>query len=486
MTIMFAPATRTAQRARIALAGPSGSGKTYTALALATHLGTTAVIDTERGSASKYVGVNGWQFHTWAPQSFSPTSLVEALGAAAGAGFDVVIVDSLSHYWMGVDGMLEQADRRTNGGNSFSGWKEVRPDERRMIDALVSYPGHVIVTLRVKTEYVVEKDDRGKSVPRKVGMRPEQREGIEYEFDVVGDLDLDNVLRVSKTRIPLLRRAVIAEPSAPLADTIRDWLADGADVDGPLAYREQALAPNTTRESLLALLGTVRAAGLFHAPVVDQAGAPTVLGDLIGARGRALDASPPAQPTPRSEPEPDTPPAPAAPATDWDVLLQQAAGDVEALQQLWRRAYSAEPDNSELLHRIGEAGKAAASAAAEQPADAEPVDEQETGSAPVAEEPAEQAPPADGPSERQLTKLHTQLSRLAVLGDEKHATVSMLVGRKIQSTKDLTSPEINGVIDKLDDCLKRPEPVRELDLLLAELHAADEAQGQSTPDSKES
>lgn len=284
MTIEFLPATRRSAKARIALAGPSGSGKTYTGLALATALGeNVAVIDTERGSAAKYEGIKGWAFHTWVPQAFSPASLVEALGVASGAGFDVVMVDSLSHYWMGVDGMLEQADRRAKGGNSFSGWKEARPDERRMIDALAAYPGHVIVTLRVKTEYVIEKDDRGKSVPRKVGLKPEQREGIEYEFDLVGDLDLDNTLSVSKSRIPALSRAVVPMPGPELADTIMEWLADGEAAPGPLEYREQALKA-ADKATLKTLGETVRARGLAGAPVVDERGNSTVLFDLIVAR----------------------------------------------------------------------------------------------------------------------------------------------------------------------------------------------------------
>ncbi|MER7433170.1 ATP-binding protein [Pseudonocardia alni] len=292
MTVQFVPATRAAAKARIALAGPSGAGKTYTGLALACGLSDrVAVIDTERGSASKYVGLNNWAFDTLAPTSFSPQSLSEALAVASAGGYGCVLVDSLSHYWMGVDGMLEQVDRRAKGGNNFSGWKEARPDERRMIDALVSYPGHVVVTLRVKTEYVIEKDDRGKSVPRKVGLRPEQREGIEYEFDVIGDLDLDNNLVVSKTRIPMLHGAVIPKPGPELAETIRDWLADGEEVAGPLAYRAEALDPDTDRSGLLQLLETVRSSGLTNAPVTDGEGAPTTLERLIIARGRAIDAA---------------------------------------------------------------------------------------------------------------------------------------------------------------------------------------------------
>lgn len=292
MTLAFKPATREASYARIALSGPSGAGKTYTALALATALADkVAVIDTERGSASKYVGLNGWQFDTVQPDGFSPLSLVELLGLAAGGEYGCVVVDSLSHYWMGVDGMLEQADRRAKGGNSFSGWKEVRPEERRMIDALVAYPGHVIVTMRSKTEFVIEENDRGKKVPRKVGLKPEQRDGIEYEFDVVGDLDHDNTLTVVKSRIHTLAKAVIPMPGEEFAHQIRDWLSDGAQVPTVAECRKRALDMDS-REELKALFDEVSGHRMAAAPTVDADGNPTVLGDLIMNQARKLrDAS---------------------------------------------------------------------------------------------------------------------------------------------------------------------------------------------------
>lgn len=299
--IEFAPATRAASKARLALAGPSGSGKTYLGLAIGCYLagqdgGRLAVIDTERGSASKYAGfLPGWEFDSFAPQSFDPAALISALGVAAGMSAPVVLIDSWSHYWMGVDGMLEQVDRKTSSTRSSasfsSGWKEMAPVERRMIDAIVSYPGHVIATLRVKTEYVIEKDDRGKSVPRKVGLKPIQREGLEYEFDVVGDLDHDHTLTVSKTRVPMLSGAVLPKPGEELGATIADWLAEGEDVPGPLAYRADALDPDATFEGLRALKEKVSAAGLMNAPVVDGSTRPTTLGELIFARAREVQAA---------------------------------------------------------------------------------------------------------------------------------------------------------------------------------------------------
>lgn len=285
----FTEATRTSTKARIALCGPSGSGKTWTALTLAHALGDNiAVIDTERGSASKYAGVNGWKFRTVAPGSFAPDSLTAYLAEAGQDGFDVLVLDSWSHYWMGVDGMLEQVDKRARNGNNFSGWKEVRPDERRMIDALISYPGHVIATLRVKTEYVIEENDRGKKVPRKIGLKPEQREGVEYEFDLVGDLDHENTLTVTKSRIPNLTRSVIKEPDADLGKAIRNWLEDGETVPDARELRERTMSDAVQLGDLVELAATARKLGIDHAAVPDNDGKPMALIDLIKDRYEAV------------------------------------------------------------------------------------------------------------------------------------------------------------------------------------------------------
>jgi hypothetical protein len=287
----FTPATRTSTKARIALCGPSGSGKTWTALTLAHALGErVAVIDTERGSAAKYAGVNGWKFDTVAPGSFAPDALTALLAEAGQDAYDVLVLDSWSHYWMGVDGMLEQVDRRAKNGNNFSGWKEVRPDERRMIDALISYPGHVIATLRVKTEYVIEENERGKKVPRKIGLKPEQREGIEYEFDLVGDMDHENNLTVSKSRIPALTRAVIQQPDGALGKTIRSWLEDGEAVPDARDLREHALDDGATVAEILAIGAQASKLGIINAAVPDEEGLPVSLRDLLLRRHEYLTA----------------------------------------------------------------------------------------------------------------------------------------------------------------------------------------------------
>lgn len=234
----FHPATKTRARARIAIIGPSGSGKTYSALAIAAGLGKrVAVIDTERGSASKYAGLPGMPaFDVLELESFAPETYVSAIGAAGAAGYDVLIIDSLSHAWMGKDGALEQVDRaakRSQSGNSFAAWREITPKHNALVDAMLASSCHLIVTMRAKTEYVMETNSRGKQEPRKIGLAPIQRDGMEYEFDVVGDITLDHELIISKTRCPAFDGKVIQLPGLGFGQDIADWLSDGAPVPPP-------------------------------------------------------------------------------------------------------------------------------------------------------------------------------------------------------------------------------------------------------------
>ncbi|MFM9373304.1 ATP-binding protein [Streptomyces sp. Da 82-17] len=286
----FAPATKEQSKARVALDGPSGSGKTFTALTIASALGTRiAVIDTERGSARKYA--NEFAFDVLELAYFSPDDLVEALAAAGAAGYEVVVVDSLSHFWSGSGGMLEQVDHAAKkgfGGNSFGGWKEARPMERRMVDALVAFPGHVVVTMRTKTDYVLETNDRGRQVPRKVGLKPEQREGLEYEFDIVGSLDFENTLIVTKSRARVLTGAVVKQPGIEFGQQIREWLEDGTAVEPVEDLISEAKRADATFDDLGALMRKVRARRLEGAPLLDDEGKPTTLGEHIQERGKQM------------------------------------------------------------------------------------------------------------------------------------------------------------------------------------------------------
>jgi hypothetical protein len=227
----FTKATKHEAKLRLALAGPSGFGKTYTALQLATHLGgPIAVVDTERGSARKYADL--FTFDVLELDSFHPQGYIDAIRDAEAAGYAVLILDSLSHAWVGKDGALELVDKaakrlaasyRSGKEDSFAAWREVTPIHNALVDAMVQSRLHLIVTLRTKTEYVVETKD-GRTAPRKIGLAPIQRDGLEYEFDVFADLDQDNNLIVRKTRCPALAGGVFAKAGKEVAAILNTWL----------------------------------------------------------------------------------------------------------------------------------------------------------------------------------------------------------------------------------------------------------------------
>lgn len=155
MTFAFKPAIKYGSKLRLAFVGPAGSGKTYSSLSVATGLGgKIAVIDTERGSASKYADL--FSFDVLELESFAPETYVKALKAAEAAGYDVIVVDSLSHAWIGKDGALQLVDdyARREKGNSFGAWRHVTPKHNAMVDALTTCKAHLIVTMRSKTEWV--------------------------------------------------------------------------------------------------------------------------------------------------------------------------------------------------------------------------------------------------------------------------------------------------------------------------------------------
>lgn len=227
----FTTATKFDSFLRLALAGPAGSGKTFTALTLATRIAEhmskpIALLDTEHRSASKYADL--FSFDTQEITAFHPKAFLDAIHEAEQGGYGILILDSLSHAWNGTGGLLDLVDqiaKRKYGGNSFSAWKGATPWHNALIDAIIGAQLHIIATMRSKMDYVVDKDEKsGKATPRKVGLAPIQRDGMEYEFDVFAELDLDHTLIVQKSRCPQLADQVIAKPDGHVADILLAWL----------------------------------------------------------------------------------------------------------------------------------------------------------------------------------------------------------------------------------------------------------------------
>ncbi len=228
----FKKAERKKAKLRLALCGPSGSGKTYSALRLAAGIGgDIALIDTENGSGSLYSSLCEYDVDEITPP-FTVDKYIAKIKEAESAGYNVLIIDSLSHAWAGQGGLLEEVDKR-NKGNSFAAWRDVTPMHNKLIDTILQSKLHIIVTMRSKTAYEIEKDEKGKAVPVKKGMAPIQRDGLEYEFTVV--LDLDNkkhVAEAGKDRTGLFD-GKIDVPTEETGRMLKTWLESGIDVPAP-------------------------------------------------------------------------------------------------------------------------------------------------------------------------------------------------------------------------------------------------------------
>jgi hypothetical protein len=229
-------ATKRRAKLRLGMSGPAGSGKTYSALLIASGLGgRIGMIDTEHGSGDLYADLlpEGYDVLQLTPP-FTPARYIEAIHALEETGVSTIIVDSLTHAWSGEGGSLDRQGKIADkSGNSWQAWRQVTPEHNALVEALLQSSCHIIATMRAKTEYVQEKDERtGKQVVRKIGLAPIMRDGIEYEFTTFLELDVHHMAFVGKDRTRLFDGAIFM-PNVETGRQLLAWLDSGEDIQVP-------------------------------------------------------------------------------------------------------------------------------------------------------------------------------------------------------------------------------------------------------------
>lgn len=236
----FTQVTREKSKLRLALAGPSGAGKTLSALLLAYGItedwGKIALIDTEHGRAKFYANRSDFNTGTFLYQEmsapYSPDKYKQMVSEGADAvGSDgVVIIDSFSHAWDNEGGVLEiksSIEETQQGKNSFSAWNEAGKIQNNLVNAILSSNCHTIVTLRTKMAYAMEQNERGKTVPVKIGLAPVQRENTEYEFDIVLNIARNHTACASKDTTFLDSWSGVI--TSELGKSLKEWLDNGVE-----------------------------------------------------------------------------------------------------------------------------------------------------------------------------------------------------------------------------------------------------------------
>lgn len=242
----FRKATKAQAKLRAAIFGPSGAGKTFTSLRVATGMGgRIAVIDTERGSASKYS--DRFSFDVLDLEDQSIDGYIAAIRMAADEGYAVLVIDSLSHGWQTLLEEVEKLAKAKYRGNTWSAWSEGTPLQRKLVRAILDFPGHVIATMRSRTEWTTVDDGRGKKSPQRVGLAPEQGKGVEYEFDLLVEISTEHIANVIKDRTGKFQDRLIDKPDEKFGRELAAWLSDGEPAKPPArpevkATTEPALA----------------------------------------------------------------------------------------------------------------------------------------------------------------------------------------------------------------------------------------------------
>ena len=211
---------------KMALQGSAGSGKTFSSLLLAKgltngNLSKVAIIDTENGSADLYAHLGNYNVLSLQPP-FSPQKYAEAIQICEDAGMEVIIIDSISHCW---DYLLDY--HSSLAGNSFTNWAKIKPLEKLFIEKILQAKAHVIATMRTKQDYVLNQKD-GKFIPEKVGLKAVQRDGLDYEFTLVFDVDIKHFVVSSKDRTGLFMGKPEFTISESIGLQILDWCNSGS------------------------------------------------------------------------------------------------------------------------------------------------------------------------------------------------------------------------------------------------------------------
>lgn len=147
---------------------------TYGALLIAKGLcngdmSKVCVIDSENDSASLYADLGTYStINLKAP--YTPERYIQAINAVQEAGFDVCIIDSITHEWE--ECLVIQAAL----GGRYQDWAKVTPRHDAFIKSILNSPIHIITTVRRKQDYEMT-NVNGRTSVQKVGTKEVTREG---------------------------------------------------------------------------------------------------------------------------------------------------------------------------------------------------------------------------------------------------------------------------------------------------------------------
>jgi hypothetical protein len=209
MSYSCRPARRSEAKPLIGLYAESGCGKTYSALLLARGFagaGKIGMIETEAGRGEAYADlIQGGYDVISLRDEFSPKAYGEALAVAEKASLRALIIDSASHEWENVGGVLDMAAiNQANGKKGPIVWQRPKMEHsRHFMLPLMSTPiPLVVVCMRAHYPMRQQKRDGKDEWIKSDELKPKQADDILHEMFVHGWIDREHRLHVTKLTRP--------------------------------------------------------------------------------------------------------------------------------------------------------------------------------------------------------------------------------------------------------------------------------------------
>lgn len=263
-TITIHKAERAGARLVLGIAGISGSGKTFTALQLAWGLANgdaskVGLLDTENRRGSLYAdilkGKDGKinQFLIGdldAP--FSPQRYIDAILEFQAAGVDVLVIDSVSHEWNGLGGVLSMVAKYDK---PVTAWKNAKPEHQRFMQTMLQSNMHIIVCIRA-TNKVDWKDPKN---PKQLGIMPVQQE--EFMFEMTASMMMwaggksREVMKCPADLVPIFGEPGASHDGYLTARNglaLRQWVDGGVQLDPAVEHARNTLR-TITEQGMAAL-----------------------------------------------------------------------------------------------------------------------------------------------------------------------------------------------------------------------------------------
>jgi len=276
----FQKAQRLEEWLKFLISGGSGAGKTLTALQVACHIaeaigrrGRVAVIDSEDGSARLYShdSVIDEPFYCSCEQcakgkaiplefdvidlrDHSPQEYCSKMRAAVDFGYAVLVIDSASHEWCGVNGCLEQVDALKGdgrGNKTNNAWNAVTKLHNEFLSDLRAIPIHLVATARTKP-------GRGDDAGQEIIIQRDKDGPFEYEFGFWASVNRSapGTLHIEKSRSGHFQGEVWRKAGRFVAEQFMLWAGHLRQAPAVPASSPSAVgggAPETAKRSAPAL-----------------------------------------------------------------------------------------------------------------------------------------------------------------------------------------------------------------------------------------